>query len=58
MHASSQIDRRGQDVRQASMISAWSRGRTAIHSSICRVSAAVVVVTNLRVAGVARFGLD
>jgi hypothetical protein len=42
MHASSQIDNRGQDVRHVSMTSARSRGRAAIHSSIWRVSASVV----------------
>jgi hypothetical protein len=28
------IDKRGQDVRHISMTSEWSRGQTAIHSSI------------------------
>ena len=41
MQASSQIDSLGQEVRQASMISARSRGLAAIHSSIWRVSESV-----------------
>src|SRR5580658_5964187 len=51
MQASSQMDRRGHDVRHASITSAYSRGRTAIHSSICRLRAVVALMTVAVAAG-------